>query len=404
MHGRRVVVTGTGVISAIGNNIQEFALALWEGRGGISRLTDPACQELRFQNAAEVRGYDPAAHFSLKEVDMMDRFAQFAVVAAREAVGQSGIQWNDALREETAIVTGAAVGGKATEDQGFYDVYKLGKPRVHPMTIPKTMANGGTSAISLEFGITGPAFNISTACASSAHAITQACALIRAGQCEVALTGGSEAPLSFGILKAWEAMRVVAPQHCRPFSRDREGMILGEGAAMLVLESWEHASARGANILAEVAGCGMSADAHHITQPSAEGAAKAIRRALKDAGITAAQLDYINAHGTGTAANDATETQALHLALGEHARRVPVSSTKAMHGHTLGAAGAIESVATITALSTGILPPTINFSEPDPACDLDYIPNSARELQAEYGLTSSFAFGGLNAVVVFRRM
>src|ERR1019366_4666281 len=243
---RRVVVTGLGVISAIGNNRTEFERSLREGRSGVDRLTDPDCQDLRFRNGAEVRGYNPANHFTLKQADMIDRFAQFAVVAAREAVVQSGIQWTDALREETAIITGSCVGGKTTENQGFYDVYKMAKPRVHPMTIPKTMANAGASAISLEFGITGPTFTISTACASSAHAIAQAFSMIRTGQCEVALTGGSEAPFSFGILKAWEAMRVVSPAVCRPFSRDREGMILGEGAAMLVLESLEHALARGA--------------------------------------------------------------------------------------------------------------------------------------------------------------
>jgi nodulation protein E len=402
---RRVVVTGLGVISAIGNNRTEFERSLREGRSGVDRLTDPDCQDLRFRNGAEVRGYNPANHFTLKQADMIDRFAQFAVVAAREAVVQSGIQWTDALREETAIITGSCVGGKTTENQGFYDVYKMAKPRVHPMTIPKTMANAGASAISLEFGITGPTFTISTACASSAHAIAQAFSMIRTGQCEVALTGGSEAPFSFGILKAWEAMRVVSPAVCRPFSRDREGMILGEGAAMLVLESLEHALARGATPIAEIAGCGMSSDAHHITQPSAEGAAKAIRMALREAGITPDQVGYVNAHGTGTGANDSTETRALHLAFGEHARRLAVSSTKAMHGHTLGAAGAIESVATILALSTGILPPTINYNEPDPACDLDYIPNQARETGiVEYAISSSFAFGGLNAVVALRRV
>jgi len=326
------------------------------------------------------------------------------VVAAREAVVQSGIEWTDALREETAIITGSCVGGKNTENQGFYDVYKMGKPRVHPMTIPKTMANAGASAMSLEFGITGPTFTISTACASSAHAIGQAFSMIRSGQCDVALTGGSEAPFSFGILKAWEAMRVVAPGVCRPFSRDREGMILGEGAAMLVLESLEHALARGATPIAEIVGCGMSSDAHHITQPSAEGAAKAIRMALRDAGIAPQQVGYVNAHGTGTGVNDSTETRALHLAFGEHAPRLAVSSTKAMHGHTLGAAGAIEAAATIVALSTGILPPTINYSAPDPACDLDYVPNEAREATVDYAISSSFAFGGLNAVVAFRRI
>jgi nodulation protein E len=393
---RRVVVTGIGVISAIGRNRTEFELSLREGRGGITRLTDPRCHELRFQNGAQICGYNAADYFSLKEADMIDRFAQFAVIAAREAVAQSGIEWTQALKEDTAIVTGSCVGGKETEDQGFWDVYKLGKPRVHPMTIPKTMANAGASAISLDLGITGPAFTISTACASSAHAIGQAFNMVRTGQCDTAITGGSEAPFSYGILKAWEAMRVVSPTVCRPFSLQRDGMILGEGAAMLMLESLDHAVTRGAKPIAEIAGFGMSSDAHHITQPSAEGAAKAIRMALRDACIVPEQIGYVNAHGTGTTVNDPTETRALQLAFGGHAPSLAISSTKAMHGHTLGAAGAIEAAATILALSTSFLPPTINF------IDLDVIPNQGRHASVEYAISNSFAFGGLNAVLAFR--
>jgi nodulation protein E len=401
---RRVAVTGIGVICATGNNLEEFSRSLREGRSGMARITDPSCAGLRFQNGAEVRGFNPADHFSLKEADMIDRFAQFAVVAAREAAIQSGIEWDAGLRDNSAIVTGSCIGGQSTEDRGFHDVYKMGQPRVHPMTIPKTMANAGASAVSLEFGITGPVFTVSTACSSSAHAIGQAFTMVRSGMCELAITGGSEATFSFGILKAWEAMRVVSPDVCRPFSRDRNGMILGEGAAMLIIESLDHALARGAKPLAEIAGFGMSSDARHITQPSAEGAAKAIRMALKDAGVTPEQIGYVNAHGTGTTVNDPSETRAIHLAFGDHARRLAVSSTKSMHGHTLGAAGAIEAAATIVALSTGILPPTINFTAPDPECDLDYIPNSARKTEIEYAISNSFAFGGLNAVLAFRNV
>ena len=401
---RRVVVTGIGVISAIGRNLVEFEQALRTGRSGIAPLTDPAHRDFRFKNGAEVPCFQASDHFSLKETDMIDRFAQLAVVAAREAVKHSGIEWTDTLRGESAIVTGSCIGGQATEDQGFHDVYKMGKPRVHPMTIPKTMANAGASAISLDFGITGPTFTIATACSSSAHAIGQAFGMVRSGMCDVAIAGGSEAPFSYGILKAWEAMRVVSPDVCRPFSRNRNGMILGEGAAMMVIESLEHARARGARPIAEVAGFGMSSDAHHITQPSAEGAAKAIRMALKDAGIVPEQIGYVNAHGTGTGVNDPTETRALHLAFGEHARRLAISSTKAMHGHTLGAAGAIESAAAVLALANGILPPTINFAEPDPECDLDCIPNEARAASVEYALSNSFAFGGLNAVLAFKAL
>jgi len=401
---RRVVVTGIGVISAIGRNRDEFRCALREGRGGAGPISNIECADLRFQNGAEVREFNPCDHFGAKEADMIDRFAQFAVVSAREAVAQTGLEWTPELRETAAIVTGSCVGGQSAEDQGFQEVYKLGKPRVHPMTIPKTMANAGASAISLEFGITGPAFTISTACSSSAHAIGQAFSMVRSGMADIAITGGSEAPFSYGMLKAWEAMRVVSPTVCRPFSKDRNGMILGEGAAMLVIESLDHARARGASPIAEIAGFGMSSDAHHITQPSADGAAKAIRMALRDAGIAPEAIGYVNAHGTGTTVNDATETRALHLAFGDHAKRLAISSTKAMHGHTLGAAGAIECAAAILAITGGVLPPTINFNEPDPGCDLDYIPNQAREANIEYALSSSFAFGGLNAVLVLRRM
>jgi nodulation protein E len=401
---RRVVVTGIGVVCGLGRNRQEFEAGLRTGRCGIGPITTAECLDLRFRSGAEVKCFNSADHFSLKEADMIDRFAQFAVVAAREAVTHSGIEWTGDLRENASIVTGSCVGGQSTENQGFWDVYKMGRTRVHPMTIPKTMANAGASAISLEFGITGPAFTISTACSSSAHAIGQAFSMVRTGMSDFAIAGGSEAPFSYGILKAWEAMRVVSPTVCRPFSKDRNGMVLGEGAAMLILEPLDRALARGAKPIAEIAGFGMSSDAHHITQPSAEGAAKAIRMALKDAGIAPEQIGYINAHGTGTTVNDATETCALHLAFGEHAARLAISSTKAMHGHTLGAAGAIESAAAILSIASGILPPTIHFNEHDPECDLDYIPNCPRHADVEYALSNSFAFGGLNAVLALRRI
>jgi nodulation protein E len=401
---RRVVVTGIGVICAAGRDRQEFLQSLREGRSGIRPLSQNGEWDLRFKTGGEIASYSACDHFAPKESDMIDRFAQFAVVAAREAVAQSGIEWTSELRENAAIVTGSCIGGQLTEDQGFRDVYKMGKPRVHPMTIPKTMANAGASAVSLEFGITGPSFTIATACSSSAHAIGQAFTMVRSGMADFALTGGSEAPFSFGLLKAWEAMRVVSPTICRPFSKDRNGMVLGEGSAMLTIETLEHALARGARPIVEIVGFGMSADAHHITQPSAEGAAKAVRMALKDAGIGPEQVGYVNAHGTGTTVNDSTETRALKLAFGEHASRLAISSTKAMHGHTLGAAGAIESTAAILAMTNGFVPPTVNFSEPDPECDLDYVPNTAREADFEYAVSNSFAFGGLNAVLAYRRI
>jgi len=400
---RRVAITGLGAICAIGRNAAEFAESLRLGRSGIGPIESADTTQLRFQNGAEVRGYSHQPYFDDRRADFMDRFAQFAVIAAREAVADAGIEWTPALRENAAIITGSCVGGQSTEDIGFHEVYKLGHNRVHPLTIPKTMANAGASHISMEFGITGPSFTISTACSSAGHAIGQAYWMLRSGAADLALSGGSEAPFSFGILKAWEAMRVVSPETCRPFSKDRRGMILGEGAAMLVLEPLEAARARGARIHAEVVGFGMSADACHITQPSVEGAARAMRAALRDAGIAPEQVGYLNAHGTATPANDPTETAAIRAVFGPHTAGLPVSSTKSMHGHALGAAAALECVATVLALRDGILPPTANFNEPDPDCDLDVIPNQSRAVQVEWALSNSFAFGGLNAVLALRK-
>jgi len=401
---RRVVITGMGAICALGRTTAEIGESLREGRCGIGPIESADMSEVRFQNGAEVKGYTHQPYFDDRRADFMDRFAQFAVIAAREAVTDAGIQWTNELRETAAIVTGSCVGGQSTEDIGFHEVYKLGHPRVHPLTIPKTMANAGASHISMEFGITGPSFTISTACSSAAHAMGQAYWMVRTGATDLALTGGSEAPFSFGILKAWEAMRVVSPDTCRPFSKDRRGMILGEGAGMFVLEPLEAAVARGAPIHAEIVGFGMSADACHITQPSAEGAARAMRAALRDGSLAPEQIGYINAHGTATPANDPTETSAIRSVFGGHADRLAVSSTKSMHGHALGAAAALESLATILAVRDGILPPTANYNQPDPECDLDVIPNVARRAQVEYAISNSFAFGGLNAVLAFRKL
>jgi nodulation protein E len=399
---RRVAITGAGAISALGRNVAEFAESLGAGRGGIGQIESTAVPTLRFQNGAEVKNYTHQPYFEDRRADFMDRFAQFAVIAAREAVADAAVEWTPELRETSAIVTGSCVGGQSTQDLGFIEIYKKGVNRVHPLTIPKTMANAGASHISMEFGITGPAFTISTACSSAAHAIGQAFQMIATGTSDLAITGGSEAPFSLGILKAWEAMRVVSPDTCRPFSKDRRGMILGEGAAMFVLEPLEAARARGARIHAELVGFGMSADACHITQPSIEGAARAMRAALRSARLAPEQIGYINAHGTATLANDLTETAAIRQVFGAHADRLAISSTKSMHGHALGAAAALECLATAIALRDGVLPPTANFNEPDPGCDLDVIPNVARHQQVEYALSNSFAFGGLNAVLVLK--
>jgi len=400
---RRVAITGLGAICALGRTTAEVAESLRQGRSGIAPIESTDASQLRFRNGAEVRGYSHQGYFEDRQADFMDRFAQFAVIAAREAVTCAGVEWTPELRETAAIITGSCVGGQSTEDVGFHDVYKMGLNRVHPLTIPKTMANAGASHISMEFGITGPSYTISTACSSAGHAIGQAFWMVRNGITDLALAGGSEAPFSFGILKAWEAMRVVSPETCRPFSKDRRGMILGEGAAMLVLEPLDAALARGAKVHAELVGFGMSADACHITQPSADGAAKAMRAALRDAGLAPEAIGYVNAHGTGTLANDATETAALHAVFGAHAGKLAISSTKSMHGHALGAAAALECVATVLALRDGVLPPTANYNVPDPECDLDVIPNQARHAQVEWAISNSFAFGGLNAVLALRK-
>jgi nodulation protein E len=402
---RRVAITGMGAICALGKNTAEIAESLAQGRPAIGPIESEHAfaSELRFQNGAEVKGYRHQEHFDDRRADFMDRFSQFAVISAREAVGCAGVEWTPELRESTAIITGSCVGGQSTEDIGFREVYKLGHNRVHPLTIPKTMANAGASHISMEFGITGPSYTISTACSSAAHAIGQAYWMVRSGMTDLAVTGGSEAPFSFGILKAWEAMRVVSPETCRPFSKTRRGMILGEGAAMFVLEPLDAALARGAPVLAEIVGFGMSADACHITQPSADGAARSMRAALRDAAIGPEQIGYINAHGTATPANDPTESAAIRSVFGPHAGKLAVSSTKSMHGHALGAAAALECLATVLALRDGVLPPTANFEEFDPECDLDIIPNQARRASVEYAISNSFAFGGLNAVLVLRK-
>ena len=402
MAPRRVAITGLGIVSSLGLNLSDTWASLTAGNSAIAPIQGTDCSTLRFQNGAQVRGFDPLKHFEGGREAYIDRFAQFSVVAARDALCDSGIEPSPELRERTAIVCGSAVGGQAALEAGFEDLYVLGRGRVHPLTIPKTMANAGASQISMDLRLSGPTYTVSTACSSSNHAIGQAFRLVRDGDVELAVTGGSEAPFTIGLLKAWEAMRVIAPDTCRPFSKDRRGMILGEGGAMMILEPWEAARARGARIYAEICGSGMSSDAHHLTQPTVDGPARAMRAALRDAGLQPDQVGYINAHGTGTPGNDPTETRAIREVFGVHADKLAVSSTKSLHGHALGAAGALEAVATVLALHHGILPPTANYSEPDPECDLDYIPNRSRSIRVEAALSNSFAFGGLNAVLAFR--
>ncbi|MDQ3749282.1 MAG: beta-ketoacyl-[acyl-carrier-protein] synthase family protein [Acidobacteriota bacterium] len=403
MEKRRVVVTGLGVISGIGKNTNEFWQSICECHSGIAPLESVDRTKLRFQNGAEVKNYNPQNYFTGKNLEFLDRFAQFGLIAAREAVGNAEIKWTDELRQKTCIVTGTSIGGQDTQENAFVDLYQKNRPRVHPLSIPRIMPNSAASNISMEFGVTGATFTISTACASGNHAIGNAFWMIRGGLNDLALAGGSETPFNFGYLKAWEAIRVVAPDTCRPFSKDREGMILGEGGAMLVLETLESAEKRGAEILAEIVGFGMSADASHITKPEQSGAERAMKLALADAHVSPEQVDYINAHGTGTLANDPMETAAIRGVFGAHADKLAVSSTKSLHGHVLGGTSAVEGIATVLAIKNGILPPTANFIEADPECNLDVVPNAAREKSIGYAMSNAFAFGGLNAVLVFRR-
>jgi len=391
------------MLSPLGLDLAESWAGLRAGRSAIGPIQSLDVTKLRFQNAAEVRGFDAAQHFEAGKADMLDRFAQLAVVAARQAVADAALQITPQVAEKTAVITGSCIGGQSSTDAGYVSLYQKDSNRMHPLSIPRAMANAGASHISMEFGIRGPAFTISTACSSSNHAMGQAFWMVRSGQVDAAITGGSEAPFCFGLLKAWEAMRVVAPDTCRPFCKDRKGLILGEGAAMFVLEPFDAAKARGAKIYGEIVGFGMTSDAGHITSPTDEGPARAMKAAIEDAALAPEQIGYINAHGTGTQNNDSMETRAIKAVFGAHAAKLAVSSTKSMHGHALGAAGALEAAATLMALKENIIPPTANYTTADPECDLDYVPNTAREAQVEYALSNSFAFGGLNAVLAFRK-
>lgn len=403
MEKRRVVITGLGVISGIGKNTSEFWQAICQCRSGIAPIELVDRTKLRFQNGVEVKNYNPQDYIENKDLDFLDRYAQFGLIAAREAVSDAGVEWTNELRQKTCIVTGTSIGGQHTNDNVLFELYRENRNRLHPLTIPRIMPNSAASNISMEFGVTGATFTISTACASGNHAIGNAFLMIRNGMSDLAIAGGSETPFSFGYLKAWEAIRVVAPDTCRPFSKNRQGMILGEGGAMLVLETLESAEKRGAVIYSEIVGFGMSADASHITKPEQSGAERAMKLALDDAEIAPDKIDYINAHGTGTMANDPMETSAIRGVFGTHADKLAVSSTKSLHGHAVGATSAIEAVATTLAIKNGVLPPTANFTEADLECDLDVVPNEARAKSIGYAISNAFAFGGLNAVLVFRR-
>jgi nodulation protein E len=400
---RRVVVTGLGVVSALGTGREAHFEGLREGRCGIQpiSLIDP--ERLLVKIAAEAKQFKAEEHFDRQQIALFDRVTQMALICAREAVEQSGIEFDEALGLRTATIIGTAMGGLHTLDDNYRAVYQENRNRVHPLIIPRLMANAPVSQISMEYGLMGPAWSVATACSSSNHAMAQALQLIRSGSVDAAVTGGTESVLCFGGIKAWEGLRVMSPNGCRPFSKNRNGMVLGEGAAILILEEMDRAGARGATILGEIAGAGMTADAGDIVAPRVEGAARAIALALQDAAMAAGEVGYINAHGTATTMNDRTEAAAIRMALGGHADRVLVSSTKSMHAHCIGAAGALEAAATLMALGEGIIPPTINHDEPDPEIGLDVVPNVAREADVSAALSNSFAFGGLNAVLAFRK-
>jgi nodulation protein E len=398
----RVVITGLGIVSPLGNTPAAVDQALRGGKVAIGPLTQVATDALIVKIGAEVKAFDPTALFGDKQLPLLDRCSQFALAAARQAVDGSGLELRP-LGAKAATIIGAGVGGITTLDECFHRVYAEGAKRLHPFTVPKLMISAPMSHISMEFGITGPSFTVASACASANHAIGVAYQMVKGGAITAAVTGGTEAVLTFGTLKGWEALRVMSPEMCRPFSKNRSGMVLGEGAAIFVIENRDHAMARGAPILAEIAGFGMSSDASDIVLPKAEGAAAAMTACLEETGLKPEAVEYINAHGTGTPANDPTETKAIRSVFGAHADKLAVSSTKSMHGHALGAAGALELAATVIAMRGGFIPPTANFTEPDPACDLDYVPNTARETPFEVALSNSFAFGGHNAVLAVKR-
>jgi len=400
----RVVVTGMGCISALGHNVAQFWSALEHGRSGIGPLTQVPLDQVNIKIAAEVKGYSASTHFDEREVLLYDRYTQFALLSAGEAIADAGISFteNEALGLETAVIVGSGAGGWTTIDAAYVGLYALGKSRPHPLTIPRMMISAATSQISLKYGLKGPAFSVASACASGNHAIGEAYWMIRTGRARAAVAGGAEAEISLVSQRGWESLRVLAPDTCRPFSLGRHGMVIAEGAAMLVLERLDDARRRGAPVYCEIAGYGLSADAADMITPDAGGAARAIRQALETARCQPEDIDYINAHGTGTRLNDATEVEAIRRVFGAAATRVMVSSTKSMHGHALGAASAIEAVATIKAIEQRVVPPTANYLGPDPDCDLDHVPNTARQARIGAALSNSLAFGGLNAVVLFK--
>ncbi len=406
---RRVAVTGIGVVSPLGHSAGEVFDAARAGRSAIRRLETPSAGRLASPLAAAVR-FDGADHFEPARLRMLDRVSQFALLAARRALLDSGAGLSPAERARTGVFLGTGMGGINTIDDGYQTLYGENSDRIKPFMILLGMHNAPAAWIGIEHGLGGPNLTYSTACSSSAVAIGEAWLRLARGELDVALAGGAEAPLALGSMKAWEALRTVASideadpsASCKPFSKNRSGMVLGEGAALVVLESWDRALARGAPIHGEITGYGLTTDAVHITRPSVEGQAAAMRAALQSAAVDALEVDAINAHGTGTLANDGVETAAIKAVFGGRAGDIPISATKALHGHLLGATAALEFVLSLMAMRHGVALPTMHLQVPDPACDLDYVPNEARSgIRIRNMLSNSFAFGGTNAVLAFR--
>jgi len=398
------------VVAPGGNDPREFFASLVAGKSAIRVLGDDWTERLATRVAAPV-DVDASAHFPAARLRMLDRVSQLALLAARQAVADAALELADEERHTAGVFFGTGMGGAATTDEGYATLYRDDSDRIKPFTVLLAMNNAAGAWIGIEHGLAGPNVTYSVACSSSAVAVGEAWQRIASGTTPVALAGGAEAPLTLGTIKAWEALKTLATEDpddpaasCKPFSKNRSGLVLGEGAAVVVLEDWERAVQRGAEIRGEIVGYGLGTDTAHITRPTVEGQARAMRLALASAGLAPERIGYINAHGTGTLANDGVESAAIRSVFGAHADRLAVSSTKSMHGHLLGAAGAVELVATLLALQTGTLPPTMHLAEPDPECDLDYVPNTARAApHLELAMSSSFAFGGTNAVLVCRR-
>ena len=398
----RVAITGSGTINSLGHSVEETFVNMAEGLCGIGPLSFRDVDRLDIKIGGQVKDFDPTTVFNRQQLSLYDRVTQFTLIAAKEAIEQSGIVFSGELAAKSGVVLGTAGGGVSTWDDNYRAVYEEGKNRVHPFGVPKLMNNAAASHVSMEDNLKGPSFTVSTACASSNHAIAQAFQMVRSGLSDVMVTGGSESMLCFGGVKAWEGLRVMSKDACRPFSANRNGMVQGEGAAIFVLENFDKAKINNAVILAEVIGYAMSSDASDIVMPSKQGAARAIKGALLDARLNPEDVKYINAHGTGTAANDKTECAAVADVFGRHADNLMLSSTKSMHGHLIGGTGAVELLACIMAVKDGIIAPTIGYEEADPECALDVVPNQAREAEVDVALSNAFAFGGLNAVLAVR--